>query len=117
MSIRTITQIMFLAAVSAAAQPSVAPGAVLNAASYTPSGLPGAGIAQGSMFVVFGTGLGPQTLERIQSLPLPGSLARTAVSVTVAGKTVGALSCCRRSARAPRLRLSDPRCQRTRDGS
>ncbi len=38
------------------AQPTVAPGGILNVASYAYPALPGGSIAQGSMFVVFGDG-------------------------------------------------------------
>jgi hypothetical protein len=43
----------------AQAQPIVR--AALNAVSYTAPGLPGSGIAQGSIFAVFGSNLGPTT--------------------------------------------------------
>ena len=49
-------------ATGAAAAPQI--GAILNAASYTLPGLPNYGIAPGSMFVVFGTELGPAALQQ-----------------------------------------------------
>src|SRR5215467_13247541 len=49
---------------------------VNNAADYKTT------IAQGSLFVVFGTGLGPATLTEISALPLPPQLAGTQVTVT-----------------------------------
>jgi hypothetical protein len=44
---------------------------VVNSASAVPPDLPNSGIAQGSIFVVYGSGLGPAALQEIQSYPLP----------------------------------------------
>ncbi len=75
----------------ALAQPSVNTGGILNVASYAPPGLPNASIAQGSLFAIFGTGLGPSTGVQVSSFPLtPDGFQGTAVSVTVAGKTLKA---------------------------
>jgi uncharacterized protein (TIGR03437 family) len=62
---------------------------VFNAASWTPPGLPNTGIAQGAIFTVTGTGLGPTVLQQVQSYPLPTTqgLAGTTIQVTVAGVT------------------------------
>jgi uncharacterized protein (TIGR03437 family) len=68
----------------AAAQSTPQVGAVLNAASYTLPGLPGSGIAPGSMFLVFGTGLGPAQLESAVP-PLSKKLAETVVHVSGTG--------------------------------
>jgi uncharacterized protein (TIGR03437 family) len=71
---------------AAMAQPVVRPGnGVLNSASYLSPGLPASGIAQGSIFVVFGTGLGPSQIVQADKLPLPTKLAETSVTVTVGG--------------------------------
>ena len=40
------------------AQPTINAGGTLNAASYAYQGLPNSSIAQGSIFVVFGTNMG-----------------------------------------------------------
>ena len=66
---------------------------VLSAASYAYSGLPNGGVAQGSMFAVFGDNLGPATLVEVNAFPLPTSagLAGTTVQVTVNGTTVYAI--------------------------
>ncbi|HWD00762.1 MAG TPA: hypothetical protein VG456_28595 [Candidatus Sulfopaludibacter sp.] len=61
---------------------------VVNAASYIPTGLPNAGIAQGSIFVIKGNNLGPATLTIAPQAFQSTSLAGTSVSVTVAGSTV-----------------------------
>lgn len=69
------------------AQPSIAAGGVYNVASYTPTGLPGAPIAQGSLFVVFGKNMGPAALAVAPS-PLPTLLSGTSLSVTINGTKV-----------------------------
>ena len=73
------------AAITAFAQPSVPKGGVLNSASYALQGLPNSGIAQGSIFVVFGTGLGPSTLQKISTFPIQTTLGGTSVQVTSGG--------------------------------
>jgi uncharacterized protein (TIGR03437 family) len=65
--------------------------AVVNAASYITPGLPNAGIAQGAIFVVFGSGLGPANLTYAARAFQSATLSNTSVSVTVAGATVNAL--------------------------
>jgi len=69
------------------AAPSIS--AVYNGASWTPAGLPNSGIAQGSIFTLTGSGLGPLTLQQVQSYPLPATngLGGTTVRVTVGGAT------------------------------
>jgi uncharacterized protein (TIGR03437 family) len=71
---------------------SPAPAAVLNPASNTPAGLPNSGIAQGSIFVVYGKNLGPATIATAPALPLPttAGLAGTSVTVSVNGTIVTA---------------------------
>jgi uncharacterized protein (TIGR03437 family) len=69
--------------------PFVSEGSVLNVASYALPGVPFHGLAQGSMFVVFGNTLGPDALQ-MSSLPRPTELAGTSVQVTVGGVTVDA---------------------------
>jgi uncharacterized protein (TIGR03437 family) len=55
------------------------------------STFPNGGIAQGSIFVVFGSGLGPSTIAYNSSLPYQTSLSGTSVNVTVNGTTVNCL--------------------------
>ena len=64
---------------------------VQNAASNIPTGLPNAPIAQGAMFVVKGSGLGPSAVVVASSFPLTTALAGTGVKVTVAGQTKDAI--------------------------
>jgi uncharacterized protein (TIGR03437 family) len=82
--------ILLPAAFHAAAQPAINPGGVVNAASYIRSGFPNSGIAQGSLFVVFGRDLGPAELRTAPGLPKPTSLAGTSVRVSAGGTTVDA---------------------------
>ena len=67
-----------------AAQPTVS--AVQNNYSYILPGLPNYGIAQGSIFVLYGTNLA-NTSTSLQSAPLKTLLEGVSVSVTVSGQT------------------------------
>ncbi len=59
-------------------------GAAVNAASFTPAVLPNSGIAQGSIFILFGTNMGPSTLTFAPGFPLPTSLpASTGTSIRI----------------------------------
>ncbi len=66
---------------------SIAPDGIVNAASYLPLGLPNSGIAQGSLFIVMGDGLGPDGIVMTHGTPWPTELGGTRVSVTVNGVT------------------------------
>lgn len=82
-----LTCALFLAAGALQAQtPAISAGGVFNTASYAPAGLPGAAIAQGSLFVIFGKNMGPVALA-VGSLPYTTSLSGTSISVTVNGTT------------------------------
>lgn len=74
---------LLFAAATAAAAPSIT--GIFNAASYVPSGMPNGDIAQGSIFIVKGSGLGPATLQQVSSYPLPTTqgLAGTSIQVTI----------------------------------
>lgn len=64
---------------------------VTNAASKIPSGIPGYGVAQGSLFAVAGKGVGP-TEAQTAGFPLPtDGLGGVAIKVTVGGTTVSAI--------------------------
>ena len=91
--------VFFVVTVSAIAQPSI--GGIANAASYAGAPLDANGnpignnnVAQGSIFVIFGTNMGPNSLVQASNLPLGTSLPAsngTSVSVTGGGQTVSAL--------------------------
>ena len=80
------TQILafLLMASSAVAQPVIGSrNSVVNSASYRTPGLPASGISRGSIFSIFGTGLGPTAAVRAYTLPLPTELGSPKVSVMV----------------------------------
>src|SRR5690349_9607182 len=99
--IRNMALTVVLSAVFAAvatAQPTIGTGGVLNAASNALPGLPNSAIAQGSIFLVYGTGLGPPPPAgapvTYAPFPLPESLPGpdgTAIHVTVGNTAVDAL--------------------------
>ncbi len=61
---------------------------VSNAASNITAGLPNAGIAQGSIFIIQGTNLGPTPISIAQNAFQNTTLSGTSISVTVNGTTV-----------------------------
>ena len=66
---------------------------VVNNYSYTPAGFPNSGIAPGTIFTIFGSGMankpsGNVTLESSAGQGIPKTLAGTSLSVTVGGTTV-----------------------------
>jgi uncharacterized protein (TIGR03437 family) len=84
--------LLILTCVTAAwAQPVVYEGGVVNAASYSIVGLPNSGIAQGSMFVAFGSNLGVDNGPDILSWPLSTEMEGTSVQITSQGTTVDAI--------------------------
>jgi len=66
-------------------------GQISNAASYALPGFPNSGIAQGSIFLVFGADLGGPTLVQATRFPLGKELAGTSIRVTVQGISMDAL--------------------------
>lgn len=70
------------------AAPSIAAQGVKNAASYVDPQLPNGPIAEGSIFNIFGSNMGPAAIAYATSLPLPTTLSGTSINVTVAGTTV-----------------------------
>lgn len=69
--------------------PAGAQGVVsVNSASYVNPALPNGSIAQGSMFIGFGSGLGPATIAYPTPWPFPTELAGTTIQVTVGATTV-----------------------------
>lgn len=90
LSVRKILQSGFLL-IASAALAAAAPllTGVYNAASWVPAGLPNSSIAEGSIFTLIGTGMGPGNLVKVTSYPLPTNqgLAGTSIQVTVGGVT------------------------------
>jgi uncharacterized protein (TIGR03437 family) len=90
LSFRKILQpgsLLIASAALAAAAPLL--NGVYNAASWVPAGLPNSSIAEGSIFTLIGTGMGPGNLVKVTSYPLPTTqgLAGTSIQVTVGGVT------------------------------
>lgn len=80
--------VLFSAAASA--QPSITAGAIVNAASYANPALPNSSIAQGSLFTIFGTGLGPSSSPSL-AFPLSTTLGGVSISVSQGSTTVAAI--------------------------
>jgi uncharacterized protein (TIGR03437 family) len=64
---------------------------VANAGSLITEGLPNAGIAEGSIFTIFGSNLGPGTISIAQNAFQNTNLSGTSISVTVNGTVVAPL--------------------------
>ena len=78
---------LFFFAISAlTAQPTITK--VTNAANNTDPRLPNGGIAQGAIFVVYGTGMGPASIVVAPTAFQSTTLSNTSVAVTVGGTTV-----------------------------
>lgn len=77
-----------LCTLQAAAQPTIS--SIGSSATYLPPGLPNSGIAQGSIFVIFGSNMGPAKLVE-SGYPLTTALSGTSVTVTIGGMASQAL--------------------------
>ena len=80
----------WISAASLAAQPYINYRGVSNAASLAPQGLPGGGIARGSVFTIVGRNLGPAAPE-VNASPLDNELAGVSVQVIQGGVTLAAI--------------------------
>ncbi|MBK9168299.1 MAG: hypothetical protein IPM24_12635 [Bryobacterales bacterium] len=79
-----------LVAAALNAQPYIFYRGIVNAASFRSPGLPGSGIARGSIFTIFGRGLGPAA-GVAASFPLTTALGGTEVEVCAGNACVSAL--------------------------
>src|SRR5579871_6447541 len=75
-------------ALSAGAQPAIRASSVVNAANNLQAGLPNAGLAQGSMFVLKGQNLGAKGTVVANVFPLGTTMGGTSMKITVSGTTV-----------------------------
>lgn len=64
---------------------------VVNSASVLSPGLPGGSIAQGSIFSIFGSGLGPASGVQVSSFPLGNTLVGVSITATQGTTTVNVL--------------------------
>jgi uncharacterized protein (TIGR03437 family) len=78
------------AATSLFAQPVISTGGVLNVASYAYANLPNSAIAQGSIFAIFGSALGPSSSPAL-AYPLPTTFGGVSIQVTQGSTTVAAI--------------------------
>lgn len=86
-----IIAIALLFGATVCAQPFVYYRSIFNAASFAPSGAPNGAVAQGSIFTVFGRGLGPAAGAQAAAFPLSESVAGVSVEVCQASTCVAAL--------------------------
>ena len=81
-----------LAAVSyLSAQPTVFLRGIVNAGSSAPAGLPSGGIARGSLFTIYGSGIGPPTGVSATTYPVGTSLAGVTINIIQGSTQVSAL--------------------------
>jgi uncharacterized protein (TIGR03437 family) len=86
--VRVLSLVLATSSILSAAnpfQPTIAPNGVVNAASYLTQAFPKYGLARGSMFIVFGSALGPVDLVQASSFPLPTTdgLAGTRILISI----------------------------------
>src|SRR5215470_4589296 len=86
-----ISVIVCAATGSALAQPLIYQKGVVNTASVMAPDLPGGAIAQGSIFSIYGTGLGPATGVKVNAFPLQNTFQGVSISVFQGTTTVNAL--------------------------
>ena len=73
------------------AEPVIFLRAIVNAASFMPSGVPGGAIARGSIFTIFGRGMGPATSATVSVFPLQTTLEGVSIEVIQGAATVSAI--------------------------
>jgi uncharacterized protein (TIGR03437 family) len=88
-SSKVLLSFALMAGTLAAQNPSFT--GVVNAGSDLPPGFPNSGLAQGCVFVIYGSNLGPGNLVQATTLPFPTNLAGTSITITVGGTTTNAL--------------------------
>ena len=86
----SLLPLWWFSAVGILAQPTVTAPAFSSAVARG-QGLPGSGVAQGSIFTIYGSGLGPGTWIAAKQFPLPTALGGTSVMVTVQGTQAPAI--------------------------
>jgi uncharacterized protein (TIGR03437 family) len=79
------------AGLAAAQNPVVSTGGIVNVASYSFAGLPNGDIAPGSMVTIFGSNMGPATLQQATTYPLPTAIGGTSIKITSGTTTTDAI--------------------------
>src|SRR5579872_1094374 len=82
---------LILAPLVSTAAPVINTGGVLNAASYTANAAPGGAIAQGSIFAIFGAGLGPAAPAQVSKFPLGPQFAGVSIAVSQGTTQIAAI--------------------------
>ena len=84
---------ILLTALPALAQdaPFIFGGSIANSASFVPNDMPGGGIAQGSIFSIFGRAIGPATPVQVSSFPLGPQLAGVSINLRQGSKQLSAI--------------------------
>jgi uncharacterized protein (TIGR03437 family) len=77
--------------IAIAGQTAIFPHGIVNAASYSPAGLPSGGIARGSIFSIFGTNIGPSSAVQVSAFPIQPALNGVSIQVTQGSTSVAAL--------------------------
>lgn len=89
---KLLQSLLLLSAVTTVtAKPVIYPHSVVNAASFLAPGLPAGSIAEGSIFSLFGTGLGPAQGMQQSAFPLSTTLAGVSIQVKQGTTSVNAL--------------------------
>jgi uncharacterized protein (TIGR03437 family) len=65
-----------------AGAPAISAGGIVNAASYVPGGPSDGSLAQGSLFSIYGSDLGPDESVKAEGYPLPEALGGVSVRIT-----------------------------------
>lgn len=73
------------------AQPLISPKGIVSSATYGPPLLPGGAIAQGSIFSIFGSGMGPATAAQVAVFPLQVALGGVSLKVIQGSTSVDAI--------------------------
>jgi|CZKS01.1.fsa_nt_gi uncharacterized protein (TIGR03437 family) len=81
----------FLMGAAVAQPPLIYNRSIYNAASFMPSGVPAGAIAQGSIFTIFGTQIGPSNAVTANSFPLGTTLAGVSINIVQGSTTVPAI--------------------------
>jgi uncharacterized protein (TIGR03437 family) len=71
--------------------PAIRLHSIVNAASFSPPGLPAGSIALGSIFTIFGGALGPATGVQVSAFPLQNTFSGVTITVTQGNTVVNAL--------------------------
>ena len=85
---RILLTICLVAAPAAAQAPFINGHGIRNAAGDYPPGLPDGAIAQGSLFTIYGTNLGPTTGVQVSAFPLQITFSGVSVTATQGSTTV-----------------------------